>query len=152
MKSKLWKSNSAADKGGTAAFLQPGRTDADFDAAKFKADPNRLRQVLVNLLDNALKYTCRGGLVQFSAQVQAAGVIIEVKDNGMGISPEELPRIWDRLYRSDKSRTQRGLGLGLSLVKAVVEAHHGTVSVTSRVSGGSIFTVRLPIGNSSQPA
>ncbi|MEO8429505.1 MAG: sensor histidine kinase, partial [Verrucomicrobiota bacterium] len=75
----------------------------------------------------------------------------QVKDNGMGIAPEELPRIWERLYRSDKSRAQRGLGLGLSLVKAVVEAHHGKVSVTSQVAGGSTFVVTLPTDNSSQP-
>ena len=68
----------------------------------------------------------------------------------MGISQEELPRIWERLYRSDKSRTQRGLGLGLSLVKAVVEAHKGRVSVESQIAGGSTFTVMLPSGNSSQ--
>jgi signal transduction histidine kinase len=115
------------------------------------ADPNRLRQVLVNLLDNALKYTPQGGQVEFSAQVRAAGVMIEVKDNGMGISPEELPRIWERLYRSDKSRAQRGLGLGLSLVKAVVEAHQGKVSVVSQVGGGSTFTVTLPTNRSSLP-
>jgi signal transduction histidine kinase len=115
------------------------------------ADPNRLRQVLVNLLDNALKYTPKDGQVQFSAHVRAAGVIIEVKDNGMGISQEELPRIWERLYRSDKSRTQRGLGLGLSLVKAIVEAHEGSVSVISQVTGGSTFRVTLPPEKSNQP-
>jgi signal transduction histidine kinase len=113
------------------------------------ADPNRLRQVLVNLLDNALKYTANGGKVEFSAHVQAAEIVIRVKDNGMGISPEELPRVWERLYRGDKSRTQRGLGLGLSLVKAVVEAHQGKVSVISQVVGGSTFAVTLPAGNSS---
>jgi signal transduction histidine kinase len=115
------------------------------------ADPNRLRQVLVNLLDNALKYTPNGGEVQFTAHVQGAELIIEVKDNGMGIAPEELPRIWERLYRSDKSRAQRGLGLGLSLVKAVVEAHLGQVSVTSKVAQGSTFTVILPTGDRSRP-
>ncbi|HEX4056098.1 MAG TPA: HAMP domain-containing sensor histidine kinase [Tepidisphaeraceae bacterium] len=115
------------------------------------ADPNRLRQVLVNLLDNALKYTPNGGEVQFTAHVQGAELIIEVKDNGMGIASEELPRIWERLYRGDKSRAQRGLGLGLSLVKAVVEAHLGGVGVTSDVGNGSIFTVILPAGDPSQP-
>jgi signal transduction histidine kinase len=110
------------------------------------ADPNRLRQVLVNLLDNALKYTPNGGEIQFGANVQGTEVIIQVKDNGMGIKPEELPRVWERLYRSDKSRAQRGLGLGLSLVKAVVEAHHGKVSVISKVSEGSTFTIVIPAG------
>ena len=70
--------------------------------------------------------------------------IITVKDNGAGISPEDLPRIWDRLYRGDKSRNEKGLGLGLSLVKAVVQAHRGSVEVTSEPDRGSVFTVRLP--------
>lgn len=115
------------------------------------ADPNRLRQVLVNLLDNALKYTAKGGQVDFLAEARAGEVVIQVKDNGMGIAPDELARIWERLYRGDKSRTQRGLGLGLSLVKAVVEAHCGTVNVVSRVGGGSTFTVTLPASNAIQP-
>jgi signal transduction histidine kinase len=114
------------------------------------ADPNRLRQVFVNLLDNALKYTPKGGRVEFSGHAGEGEVMIQVRDNGMGISPEDLPRIWERLYRGDKSRAQRGLGLGLSLVKAVVEAHHGRVSVISKIAGGSTFTVALPAGKSSQ--
>jgi signal transduction histidine kinase len=115
------------------------------------ADPNRLRQVVVNLLDNALKYTPNGGRVEFFGQARPDGIVIEVKDNGMGITPEELPRIWERLYRSDKSRTHRGLGLGLSLVKAVVEAHQGKVSVASQIAGGSTFSVTLPAANSKLP-
>ncbi|HEX3988873.1 MAG TPA: sensor histidine kinase, partial [Verrucomicrobiae bacterium] len=65
---------------------------------------------------------------------------------GMGIPPDEQPRIWERLYRGDKSRSQRGLGLGLSLVKAIVEAHHGTVSVQSQPGKGAEFTVKIPQG------
>jgi len=68
-----------------------------------------------------------------------------VIDTGIGISPSELPRIWERLYRGDKSRSERGLGLGLSLVKAIVEAHGGRVSVTSTPEQGSTFELRLPI-------
>jgi signal transduction histidine kinase len=109
------------------------------------ADPNRLRQVIVNLIDNALKYTSAGGKILISAEPRGAEVLIRVKDNGMGIAADDLPRIWDRLYRSDKSRTQRGLGLGLSLVKAVTEAHGGRVAVTSEPAAGSTFEVRVPI-------
>jgi signal transduction histidine kinase len=69
-----------------------------------------------------------------------------IKDTGMGISEEDLPRIWDRLYRADKSRTEKGLGLGLSLVKAVVQAHHGSVEVASQADKGSVFTIHLPVG------
>jgi signal transduction histidine kinase len=107
-------------------------------------DPNRLRQVVVNLIDNALKYTPPGGKVSVCAEARNNDVLIRVQDNGMGISADDLPRIWDRLYRSDKSRSQRGLGLGLSLVKAVTEAHRGRVAVTSEVAGGSTFEVWLP--------
>jgi signal transduction histidine kinase len=71
-------------------------------------------------------------------------VTVRVRDTGMGIPPDEQPRIWERLYRGDKSRSQRGLGLGLSLVKAIVEAHHGEVSVQSQPGEGSEFMVALP--------
>jgi signal transduction histidine kinase len=71
---------------------------------------------------------------------------VEVEDTGAGITAEELPRIWDRLYRGDKSRSTRGLGLGLSLVRAIVQAHGGDVSVQSVPGQGSTFVVRLPSG------
>ncbi|HUC85495.1 MAG TPA: HAMP domain-containing sensor histidine kinase [Candidatus Acidoferrales bacterium] len=120
------------------------------EALTCSADPNRLRQVLVNLLDNALKYAPKGGAVELTAEARPREVVIQVKDNGMGIAPEELPRIWERLYRGDKSRTQRGLGLGLSLVKAVVEAHQGRAEVVSQAGGGSTFTVTLPANTSGE--
>jgi signal transduction histidine kinase len=107
------------------------------------ADKNRLRQVFANLLDNALKYTPEGGKVAIRGASTADKATIEVQDSGVGILPEEQPRIWERLYRGDKSRSQRGLGLGLSLVKAIVEAHGGEVSVRSEVGRGSTFTVTL---------
>ena len=109
------------------------------------ADRSRLRQVLANLLDNALKYTPRGGRVDLAARAGEGGVRIEVRDTGAGIPPEELPRVWDRLYRGDVSRTERGLGLGLSLVKAIVTAHQGQVAVTSSPGRGSRFSLRLPV-------
>jgi two-component system, OmpR family, sensor histidine kinase BaeS len=71
--------------------------------------------------------------------------VVSVSDTGAGIAAEHLPRIWDRLYRADPSRSERGLGLGLSLVKAYVEAHGGTVGATSGPGRGSVFTVRLPL-------
>ncbi len=107
-------------------------------------DPVRMRQVIANLLDNAIKYTPPGGRVHIGCGDDKEGVHIVVQDTGMGIPADEQPRIWERLYRGDKSRTQRGLGLGLSLVKAIVEAHHGTVSVRSEPGQGTEFTVFIP--------
>jgi signal transduction histidine kinase len=107
-------------------------------------DRNRLRQVLANLLDNAIKYTAPGGRVDIRASREDGAVVVQVKDTGAGIPADELPRIWDRLYRGDKSRSTRGLGLGLSLVKAIVQAHGGEVSVESQPGVGSTFVLRLP--------
>lgn len=119
---------------------------ADLDPACTAAvDPVRMRQVFANLLDNALKYTPDGGTVTVTCRVDESRVLVQFSDTGIGISDEEQPRIWARLYRGDKSRTQRGLGLGLSLVKAIVEAHHGTVSVRSNLGLGSVFTAALPV-------
>ena len=107
-------------------------------------DPARIRQVFANLLDNALKYTGEGGQINIHGQRDTTELTIKFHDTGMGIPAEEQGKIWDRLYRGDKSRSQRGLGLGLSLVKAFVEAHRGRVEVTSQIGQGSEFTVHLP--------
>ncbi len=108
------------------------------------ADRNWIRQVLANLVDNAIKYTPAGGRIDIEACRREKEIIITVKDTGIGIPYEELDRIWDRLYRGDKSRSQRGLGLGLSLVKAIVGAHRGYVEVSSEPGSGSVFSVYLP--------
>ena len=108
------------------------------------ADLNRLRQVIANLLDNALKYTPGGGRVLIEASAEEDGVKIVVRDTGPGIPAEELPHIWERLYRGDRSRSTPGLGLGLSLVQAIVRAHGGTVAARSLPEAGAEFTVRLP--------
>jgi signal transduction histidine kinase len=107
-------------------------------------DQERLQQALANLVDNAVKYTPAGGLVAIEALEVSGQSVIKVKDSGPGIPPEEISRIWDRLYRGDQSRSQRGLGLGLSLVKAIIIAHHGRVEVASQPGSGSVFTVYLP--------
>jgi len=119
------------------------RTDID-PAGQITADRNRLQLLLSNLLDNALKYTPNGGEVKIVAAFAPKEVRITVADTGIGIDEADLPRIWDRLYRGDKSRSQRGLGLGLSLVKAFVEAHGGSATVESRAGHGSVFTVSFP--------
>ena len=107
-------------------------------------DRIRMRQVFANLLDNAIKYTPAGGSVTISVRDESGQAIARFRDTGIGIPVEEQDKIWSRLYRGDKSRSQRGLGLGLSLVKAVVEAHGGKATVISRVNQGSEFTVTLP--------
>jgi signal transduction histidine kinase len=112
-------------------------------------DRNRMRQVLANLLDNAVKYTPGGGHVEITAAEEGSHAVLRVTDTGIGIPAEERPHIWDRLYRGDKSRSERGLGLGLSLVKAIVEAHGGRVAVQSTPGQGSRFTLRLPAGEPS---
>jgi signal transduction histidine kinase len=110
-------------------------------------DRTRMRQVFANLLDNALKYTPENGQVTVEVKCQPGEALVIFRDTGMGIPAEEREKIWQRLYRGDKSRSQRGLGLGLSLVKAVVEAHGGTATVLSEVGNGSEFVVRLPRGD-----
>jgi heavy metal sensor kinase len=107
-------------------------------------DPMRMRQVLGNLLDNAIKYTPDGGTVCISADETGQRLAVRVKDSGIGIPSAQVSKIWDRLYRGDQSRSQKGLGLGLSLVKAIVKAHSGEVGVESEPGKGSTFSIFLP--------
>jgi heavy metal sensor kinase len=109
-----------------------------------EGDRVRLEQVAANLLDNAIKYTPSGGHVTVDVRREGDRALLIVRDTGAGIPADELSRIWDRLFRGDTSRAERGLGLGLSLVKAIVEAHGGSVTVSSEPGRGSTFTVSLP--------
>jgi signal transduction histidine kinase len=118
--------------------------DAVIDAA-------RIRQAFANLLDNAVKYTPEGGHIDVHGRRERDELLVIFRDNGIGIPPEEQPKIWDRLYRGDKSRSQRGLGLGLSLVKAFVEAHGGRVAVKSEPGSFSEFMVWLPTSENRAP-
>jgi signal transduction histidine kinase len=110
------------------------------------ADFIRMRQVIANLLDNAIKYNRTGGRIVIGARVEGDQAVITFRDTGIGIPAQELPEIWNRLYRGDKSRSEPGLGLGLSVVKAIVRAHKGDVEVSSEPGVGSDFTIRLPAG------
>jgi signal transduction histidine kinase len=107
-------------------------------------DRGRMRQVLANLIDNAIKYTPYGGSIAVVAEAGDGEVIIKVRDTGIGIAPEERHRVWDRLYRGDQSRSKRGLGLGLSVVKAIVEAHGGRAEVGLLTIQGSELIVSVP--------
>jgi signal transduction histidine kinase len=130
-----------AEEKGLTLTLEPVPEGLEVDA-----DYARLRQALANLVDNAVKYTPAGGTVTIAARADGASVVIEVRDSGPGITADQQPRIWERLYRGDAGRHERGLGLGLSLVKAVVEAHHGTAEVVSAPGTGSTFRIVLPAG------
>ncbi|WP_244177920.1 sensor histidine kinase, partial [Streptomyces atriruber] len=112
------------------------------------ADPLRLRQAIGNLVSNAVRHTPEGGSVRISCRTTADAVLIEVADTGTGIAAADLPHVFDRFWRADKSRTRAtgGSGLGLSIVRKLVEAHDGTVSAQSVPGKGSLFTVRLPVG------
>ncbi len=114
-------------------------------------DPGRIGQILANLVDNAIKYTLPGGSVTISGQPTAGMAVIEVRDTGIGVAEDEIVHIFDRLYRADKSRSERGLGLGLSLVRAIVGAHDGHIEVESEEGKGSSFIVWLPRTENKKP-
>ena len=116
-------------------------------------DELRLRQVFLNLISNAIKYTPAGGRIELTLDLEEEIAVVAIRDTGIGIPAEHLPHIFDRFYRIDKARNRRdgGTGLGLSIVKSIVEAHAGTIDVESVVASGSVFTVRLPLAGPSLP-
>jgi signal transduction histidine kinase len=131
----------AEDKGVTLSTALP-------EALYVRVDSSRIRQVVANLVDNAVKFTPSGGAIVIEAVPGETDVAILVRDNGIGIPAQDLPNIFDRLFRGEKGRSQRGLGLGLSMVQAVIRAHKGRIEVESNPGQGSTFKVLLPIAAS----
>jgi signal transduction histidine kinase len=113
------------------------------EGLQITGDRTRLAQVWANLIDNAIKYNSRNGRLVIEGRSDGGEVQISFSDTGIGISEQEMSRIWDRLYRGDRSRTRQGLGLGLNYVKAVIDAHSGRIEVVSELNRGSTFTVIL---------
>ena len=127
----------AADKG-VAMVIDPHDPDL-----RLTADPHRLEQAVQNLASNALRHTPPGGTVRLSAARTAGAIVLRVSDSGVGIPAEHLPHVFDRFYKADRSRTQSGSGLGLSIVKAIVERHGGSVSVRSTPGVETVFEMTL---------
>ena len=128
---------SAEDKGITLSCSAPG-------VSELAGDARMIQRMLSNLLDNAIKYTAAGGVVTVSISENNTQVLVSVKDTGCGISPADLPRIFERFYRCDQSRSKPGIGLGLSLARAIARAHGGDITAASVLNQGSTFTVTLP--------
>jgi two-component system, OmpR family, sensor histidine kinase BaeS len=116
------------------------------EPVRLELDPERIRQVLYNLLDNALRHTPEGGTVRCAIRKTEQQILLEVSDEGPGIPPADLERVFERLYRTDAARNREagGSGLGLAIVRTLVEAHGGKVRATNRPEGGAVFTVSLP--------
>jgi two-component system sensor histidine kinase BaeS len=131
---------------GVALRFTPVTGDPRRAGATLAVDPDKLSQAVINLLSNALKYTPAGGLVEVRVEVRPSGTEIRVADTGIGIDSQDLPRVFERFYRADNSRSRAtgGAGIGLSIAKAIVEAHGGTISAASQPGRGSEFLVTLP--------
>lgn len=116
------------------------------DSVPIMADRDKISQAIINLLSNALKYTQKGGCVELQIRNDGRSVKLIVSDTGNGIPPDDIPNIFERFYRADRSRNRLtgGSGLGLAITKAIVEAHKGSISVSSELDKGTVFTVSLP--------
>ena len=119
--------------------------NCDLQPVESYGDAERLAQVITNLLANAVQYNKDNGEVRISAKAQGSVILLAVSDTGSGISSEDLPHVFDRFYRADPSRSSGQTGLGLAICKAIVEAHGGTISISSQLGTGTTFTVVLPI-------
>jgi two-component system OmpR family sensor kinase len=129
----------AAQDKGVTIVVEPHEDDL-----RLVGDPHRLEQAVQNLASNALRHTPPGGAIRLGASRDNGTLKLTVADNGIGISPQHLPHVFDRFYKADQSRSQAGSGLGLSIVKAIIDRHGGTVSVRSQQGAGTTFEIVLP--------
>jgi two-component system, OmpR family, sensor histidine kinase BaeS len=122
------------------------RLQFEAELVRLELDPERIRQVLYNLLDNALRHTPEGGTVRCVIRKTEQQILFEISDEGPGIPPADLERVFERLYRTDAARNREtgGSGLGLAIVRTLVEAHGGQVGAANRLEGGAVFTISLP--------
>ncbi|HLJ35320.1 MAG TPA: ATP-binding protein [Ktedonobacteraceae bacterium] len=137
-----------------ASHEQPRLLLHHITPAQVAGDADQLKQALVALVDNALKYTPPDGTVSLALTTENNQAVVEVKDTGIGISPEDLPHIFERFYRADRarSRDQSGSGLGLSIAQSILQEHQGKIAVVSTQGNGSTFTIRLPLkSNNEEP-
>lgn len=111
-------------------------------------DRRRIEQVVINLVHNAIKFTPPGGTITIAARQEGDRVVVDVRDTGIGIVPEEIDRLFERFYKSDKARRSDGSGLGLAIAKHIVQVHRGDISVASAPGQGSTFTFTLPVAAS----
>jgi two-component system phosphate regulon sensor histidine kinase PhoR len=122
--------------------------DLPLDLPSVRADRARVEQVVLNLLHNAIKFTPPGGEIAIQAVPDGERLRVAVRDSGVGVDPEELPRLFERFYKADKARRSDGTGLGLAIAKYIVQAHGGLIWAESTTGQGATFTFTLPIAAS----
>jgi two-component system phosphate regulon sensor histidine kinase PhoR len=120
-------------------------TDLDKDIPMVGADKERIRQTIINLVHNAVKFNHPGGRVAVSTRADGESVTVNVSDTGIGISKEDLPYVFERFYKADKARTKGGSGLGLAIAKHTIQAHGGNIWAQSEEGKGSTFSFSLPL-------
>jgi len=138
--------DNACKKVAAAAKFKRIKISNQVDDCLIEAERNSVEELFVILLDNAIKYSLTGGKVFLTSDKQEGQIMIEIKDNGIGISPIDIPHVFDRFYRGDKSRTKSdisGYGLGLSIAKQIIDRHHGTITVISHLNKGTTFKLSL---------
>jgi signal transduction histidine kinase len=116
--------------------------DENIDA---EIDPEKVKQAISNLLSNSIKYSAEIKKIAIRLYKESSHICIEIEDKGIGIAEDKLPRIFEEFYRIEQNEGISGTGLGLTVVKEIIEAHHGTISVASEIGKGSIFMVRIPL-------